>query len=156
MIQRIQSLLYLIASVLLITWFFTPIVSYQVTDVTTTFDLCYIKSDKPFSAAPTLPFVAWAPYLVVALALAYLVVIFLYNNRRLQLLVGKALVLGNLVLVVATILAYGEFKDTMPSSGSFAYHFGLFIPLLTLAAAFFANKAVKKDEDLVRAADRLR
>lgn len=81
--------------------------------------------------------------------------IFLFKNRLLQLKIGK-LALGADILgvLLAAVLFWQDSTNvnTVPISGGV----GAFLPLLFLVLTALALRAIKKDESLVRSADRLR
>ena len=45
---------------------------------------------------------------------------------------------------------------TLPGEASSEKGIGMFLPIVVILFAFLANKAIKKDEDLVKSVDRLR
>ncbi|MCF6182392.1 DUF4293 domain-containing protein [Lutibacter sp.] len=79
--------------------------------------------------------------------------IFLFKNRKLQFVVGRIIILINFILL--GILVYfsqnlsGEIKISEKG-------IGLLIPIITIVVISLANKAIKKDEELVKSVDRLR
>ena len=79
--------------------------------------------------------------------------IFQYKNRKLQFVLGRLSILINFILL--GILVY----FTQNLSGEIAVSekgIGLLIPILTIVLVVLANKAIKKDEELVKSVDRLR
>ncbi|WP_442265325.1 DUF4293 domain-containing protein [Tenacibaculum sp. ZS6-P6] len=86
-------------------------------------------------------------------ALLSVVAIFLFKNRQLQFVIGRLNILTNLfllgVLVYLSLTLSGE--ASVSEKG-----IGMFIPVISLVLLVFANKAIKKDEDLVKSVDRLR
>lgn len=96
--------------------------------------------------------------LAAAIAGIALISIFLYKKRKLQLRLGKL----NLVLTVVLICLlffFVEYKIKLiagANSFSTTYLLGAYLPLFSLFFTYLANKGIKKDEELVRSADRLR
>jgi hypothetical protein len=89
---------------------------------------------------------------LVSAALAF-VAIFLFKNRKLQFVIGRLTILINLMLL--GLLIYVSL--TLPGEASVSEKgIGMFIPILAILLLVLANKAIKKDEDLVKSADRLR
>ena len=89
---------------------------------------------------------------LVAASLAF-VAIFIFKNRKLQFVVGRFTILINLILL--GLLIYVSL--TLPGEASVSEKgIGMFIPILAILLLVLANKAIKKDEDLVKSVDRLR
>lgn len=85
-------------------------------------------------------------------AVLSLITIFRYKNRQTQVVLGRLNVILNFVLFGLILYMYFE------NFGSIEASLGLasFIPLIAVILISMANRAVMKDEALVRAADRLR
>ena len=81
-----------------------------------------------------------------------LVSIFQFKNRKLQFVLGRIIILINLFLL--GILIYVSLS--LPGEVSSEKGIGMFIPIIVILFSFLANKAIKKDEDLVKSVDRLR
>ncbi|MBI1223627.1 MAG: DUF4293 family protein [Bacteroidetes bacterium] len=81
--------------------------------------------------------------------------IFLYNNRQLQLRIGRiALIADILGIVLAVILFWQDLSNI--SSSAVNDGVGGYLPFTFLIFSVLALRAIKKDEALVRSADRLR
>ncbi len=79
--------------------------------------------------------------------------IFLWNTRKNQFVLGRLNILLNFVLL--GVLLY----DSQILSGGTAVlekGIGMIIPLVSIVLLVLANKAIKRDEDLVKSVDRLR
>ena len=85
-------------------------------------------------------------------ALIALIAIFKFKNRKLQFVLGRIIILINLFLL--GILIY--LSLTIPGEASSEKGIGMFITIVVIVFAVLANKAIKKDEDLVKSVDRLR
>ncbi len=93
------------------------------------------------------------PVLFYSSALLSIVTIFLFKNRQLQFVMGRLNILTNLILL--GVLIYVSL--TLPGEASVSEKgIGMFVPVLAILLLFFANRAIKKDEDLVKSVDRLR
>jgi uncharacterized membrane protein len=93
------------------------------------------------------------PVLFLVAAIFAFVAIFIFKNRRLQFVIGRFTILINLILL--GLLIYVSL--TLPGEASVSEKgIGMFIPILAILLLVLANKAIKKDEDLVKSADRLR
>lgn len=81
------------------------------------------------------------------------IAIFLFGNRQLQTIVNRLNLLLNLfilgVYVYQSLMMSGE--TAVSEKG-----IGMFIPILSIVLIVLANKAIRKDEQLVKSADRLR
>ncbi|QNM85674.1 DUF4293 domain-containing protein [Polaribacter pectinis] len=93
------------------------------------------------------------PILFLLSAIISFVTIFLFNNRKLQFVVGRIVILINLFLL--GLLIYVSL--TLPGEATVSEKgIGMFLPILAVLLIVLANKAIKKDEDLVKSVDRLR
>ncbi|CAL2076970.1 conserved membrane hypothetical protein [Tenacibaculum sp. 190524A05c] len=93
------------------------------------------------------------PILFIISALLAVVTIFMFKNRKLQFVLGRLNILTNLfllgVLVYLSLTLSGE--TSVSEKG-----IGMFLPVISIVLLVLANKAIKKDEDLVKSVDRLR
>ncbi len=91
--------------------------------------------------------------LFIVSAVLSFITIFLFKNRKLQFVMNRLNILLNFLLVgfiVYHLLTLsGDAKVSEKGIGSF-------LPLLSVILLVFANKFIKKDEDLVKSVDRLR
>lgn len=82
-----------------------------------------------------------------------IIAIFLFKNRQLQFVVGRINMLVNFyllgVLIYVSLTMSGE--TSVSEKG-----IGMFVPIIVIVLLALANKAIKKDEDLVKSVDRLR
>ena len=98
-------------------------------------------------------FVQVVPYIYIVSAILSLVTIFLFKNRQLQFVMCRINILINLILL--GLLVY--LSLSLPGEASVSEKgIGMFLPILSVLLLVFANKAIKKDEDLVKSVDRLR
>ncbi|MFK7795822.1 MAG: DUF4293 domain-containing protein [Aureispira sp.] len=88
--------------------------------------------------------------LTVLVIFLSVVTIFLYNNRVLQMNLGKL----NIVLLLGLVGLAGYLFFTLQVATSLGV--GLVAPALVLIFVVLANRNIQKDEKLVRSADRLR
>lgn len=93
------------------------------------------------------------PLMFFASALLALIAIFLFKNRKLQFVFGRIIILINLFLL--GLLIYLSLNLSGEASVS-EKGIGMFLPVLAILFIVLANKAIKKDEDLVKSVDRLR
>ncbi len=82
-----------------------------------------------------------------------LVTLFLFKNRKLQFVLGRLNIILNFVLlgffVYWLLMVPGEMEISEKG-------IGIFVPILSIVFLVLANKAIKKDENLVKSVDRLR
>lgn len=150
MIQRIQSVYLFLAAAVLGLQFVLPYASApagSVTDAAATF------SDGVFNLSDRLGMLI-NDVIAVILAVA---AIFLYKNRMVQ---SRVTSIG---MFTATILAgtlalqfYFLAHDAGPSMSNVQYQAGVGMPALSVLLLWLANRAIRKDEALVRSSDRLR
>jgi len=91
--------------------------------------------------------------LFLASALLSLISIFKYKNRQSQFVLGRLNIILNFILlglfVYQLLISPGE--SHISEKGV-----GIFMPIFSIVFLVLANKAIKKDEDLVKSVDRLR
>ncbi len=93
------------------------------------------------------------PIMFFLSSLLSFIAIFLFKNRQTQFVIGRLAILINLILL--GILIYVSL--TLPGETIvFKKGIGMFLPILAILLLVMANKAIKKDEDLVKSVDRLR
>ena len=89
--------------------------------------------------------------------LTTLIAIFIYKNRSLQIKLCKL----NILLIALQIAAVVMYSDVVRNAIDvedtvIKFQFAAFIPVISLILTYLAIRLIKKDEKLVRAADRLR
>lgn len=86
-------------------------------------------------------------------AILSLVTIFMYKNRKSQFVMGRLNIILNFILlgffVYQSLNVSGE--TAVSEKG-----IGMLLPIVSIVLLALANKAIKKDEDLVKSVDRLR
>ncbi|MBT8319894.1 MAG: DUF4293 domain-containing protein, partial [Gramella sp.] len=89
----------------------------------------------------------------LASAAISLVSIFMFKNRKLQFVLGRLNIILNLFLL--GVFVYWSL--TLPGEMDISEKgIGMFLPIISIVFIVLANKAIKKDEDLVKSVDRLR
>ena len=95
----------------------------------------------------------------VLLVVAMIYALLQFKNRPLQMRVIRIV---NLMLFAHIILGFymvNDYSGVLRNNGfehSLEYGFGLIVPLLAVVFTMLASKAIKKDDELIRSADRLR
>jgi len=88
-----------------------------------------------------------------ASALLSVLSIFTFKDRKKQFVLGRINILINFYLLgVLTIQSLNLSGETIVSEKGI----GIFFPIVVIVFLVMANKAIKKDEDLVKSVDRLR
>lgn len=143
MIQRIQSVLMLLAGGFLALEFALPIATSQATGTGFFADSTYNLLDSNVLLG-----------LAIGGILTCIAAIFLFNNRKLQASVNW---LSSLLCIA--LLAAGYLLVSNDQSGALSgikLGVGAFLPLVSLVLLVLANRFIKKDENLVKSMDRLR
>jgi hypothetical protein len=143
MIQRIQTVYLLLTAI--ISGFLIFVFNLWKSIEKSVFALDLLNSESPLLKG--------IPVLFLVSAVLAFVAIFIFKNRKLQFVMGRLTILINLILL--GLLIYVSL--TLPGEASVSEKgIGMFIPILAILLLVLANKAIKKDEDLVKSADRLR
>jgi peptidoglycan/LPS O-acetylase OafA/YrhL len=147
MLQRIQSLYLLFVLALSVSLLFLPAYQYGISSGTDPESLdtmkAYLVTDNVLLSL-----------LNGAVALLALVAIFLFKNRRLQIrLTGLSMLLVSILVGLLFFLA-DNLGTTFEQRVN--YRYGAYLPIIQLVFLFLAHRNIRKDEELVRSADRLR
>ncbi len=129
MIQRIQSVYLLLVTALLTTNIFLP--------------------------GAGLNYTPWGQLAILILgALVSFATIFLFKNRKLQI----RMCIFNMLIMTGYYIVFLLFVLMAKSNiqAPFQFSFGLCLPLIAMILNYLAIRAIRKDEDKVRAADRIR
>jgi hypothetical protein len=96
--------------------------------------------------------------LVVASSLILFASIFLYSNRMRQAMVVTVGLVSVLLQIVVMVLLFQQLPDLLAEPTLETHHVGfwMIIPVVVVLLAFFARKRIQKDEKLVRDMDRIR
>ncbi len=144
MIQRIQSVYLLVATLLSVGLIF--ILNLWVTVQGNEFFVmdAFNSGNKLLVAVAVLFFVS---------ALLTFIAIFQFKKRQLQFVLGRLAILINFFLVGILVYFAQNLSGEIHVSEK---GIGLLIPIFTIVLVVLANKAIKKDEELVKSVDRLR
>ena len=89
----------------------------------------------------------------IASGLLSLISIFMFKNRKLQFVLGRI----NIVLNFFILGVFVYWSLSLPGEMNISEKgIGMFLPIISIVFLVLANKAIKKDEDLVKSVDRLR
>jgi nitric oxide reductase large subunit len=153
-LQRIQSIYLFLSALAGTTLFVAPVSAFFNGEQT-----LFYKQLKLVSGGNTPPVTEQdflVPFLAAVSAALSLVIIFLFKKRPVQI----RLVRMNMLLVmgvIALILFYVEklVSHYFPEPRA-VYLWGAYLPFLQVVFLLLAARAIKKDEELVKAADRIR
>jgi hypothetical protein len=92
---------------------------------------------------------------IILSAIVALYSIFQYKNRMLQLKLG---LLNTLLIsgILGTVFLGLKQADTMLPKGTEEFSLGFYVPAIALLLNLMANRFIRKDEQLVKSADRIR
>ncbi len=165
MIQRIQSL-FLLAVVVIMAWFCFTEIWVKINDKTAD-EIIFTPSSLTFVNASVndnqlsnlnVSETSNLHILILAAMISFLAIVSLasFKNRVRQMKLGF---LNTMMIVILFGLMFYQIMEadillSHPIYGE--YRMGFFLPLFALAFNILANFYIKKDEDLVRSADRIR
>lgn len=148
MIQRKQTLFLLGVALIAIALLFVPF--QKITAADTVWQLCLLPGCSP-EVMNTYIYIPMA--LDILVLLLSLVCIFLYKNRPLQYKIANLLMLLN-IFIIGLFFLVTYIKEGV--TGELSYSLGSSLPVIGIILAFLAANFIKKDEQLVRSADRIR
>lgn len=151
MIQRKQSLFLLFAGVLIFLMYKIPVATFAVGDAIYQLFACHILNPETGASVISVVPMAVLPVLSAVLSL---IAVFKFKNRKLQMQIGKINLLVLFTLIVVEGIYFLRLQTILETTGKPG--FSAIIPLLAIVLVFMANKAIKKDDDLIKSADRIR
>jgi len=170
MIQRKQSVyLFLAAAILSLTYFF-PLAAFIGESDSLVLYVYKVISLVPDSQVPLSPYFILPMFTIVSLVVVMsFVTIFLFKNRRIQLILVRFMLLLLLAYIGVFFFYYVDILINL-SGGIASYPNGLLIPsteiqiptivflvpLVSAVMLFMASRGIISDEKLVRSTDRLR
>jgi len=155
MIQRIQSLFLFLVFASSLAAFFFPIASFWG-------DLYVIKLgvlgiEEQFAYDAVWPDTILLPVILGLTALLAFITIFLYKRRLVQMRLIRFDLLLNIVYLALIFFYYVPDLETITdTSADYISEPGIYLSIVSVVLLILANRFIKKDEKLVRAADRLR
>jgi hypothetical protein len=158
MLQRIQTLYLAIVAIACVMLFFFPLANYyNELQGNYKFFIYGIQSMDPepkvlFSNYFTMPLI----FMAVASFIFSVSTIMLFKNRPLQIRLCAFNMLTNIVMVMVIFFFYATRIKTMTQTEPEYNYTGMALPLVSLLFLIFASRAIRKDEALVKSADRLR
>jgi len=158
MIQRIQTLYLFLAFVAVSLLFVFPLAQFFSENGAFVFSITGLKNMVPgdpdvFSA------IIFIPMLIIAAGIGILTLftVFQYKNRPFQFKLTNFCVLLSIILIFGIFFFYiPMIEKKINIIPDYSKAFGIYLPLVALVFLVMANRAIKRDEKLVRSADRLR
>ncbi|MCC5944794.1 MAG: DUF4293 domain-containing protein [Bernardetiaceae bacterium] len=156
MIQRLQSITLLLVTILMATVIFMPLWTKSGGGqhlVLTSFNLTMLKGSETVEQSTTV-------YLAIIAGISAIVAfaaIFLYTNRMLQM--RLAMLNSFFIAIFLAICIYIEefvMPDMLAASGSGVPAIGFWLPVVAIVLSQISAHLIRKDENMVRSADRLR
>lgn len=151
MLQRIQTVYLVVASLLGILGLMNPVAIFlKNSEAITMGAFTHTVEVEGFLGA-------WPIGVLWVLSMAVLVAtVFQYKNRPLQLRLTATFFVLLLALGALQFLLAGQLSLALGEAYSVNYNWSIFLPFASAVLVFLARMAIKKDEDLVRSVDRLR
>jgi len=157
MIQRIQTIFLALVALLGILFSFIPVLGFS------GYEVDYVMNAyKTVAVDDVTNIIAKNMGVGVMQGIVFLmalIIIVLYKNRSLQIKLSKL----NILLIALQIAAIVMYSDVVKSAIGpnandviVSFKFGAVIPVVSLILTYLAIRFIKKDDNLVRSADRLR
>lgn len=155
MIQRIQSIfLFLIAACMAATIFVTnwQETARGETATLTALQFTHTQGGAAITDSRSVWYIAALAALAAGIALFSL---FSYKNRVLQMGLGA---LNSLIMagVLGLIVYFSQEAETAISNSQGSFQLGTYLPMAAMICNIIANRFIRRDEKLVRSADRMR
>jgi glucan phosphoethanolaminetransferase (alkaline phosphatase superfamily) len=147
MIQRIQSIFLLLATACAFSLFGFPFGTTESPVANSS-----IYNDAIYNIQDSAALLA---LFCIAGGLAF-ISIFLFNNRRTQLLLGRLAIIANIIGFIMVLIFYFNNASELQGINDEENIIGLSLPIAFLVFAFLSQWYINKDEKLVSSMDRLR
>lgn len=151
MLQRIQTIYLFLSSILLVLMLFMPIMDFNSGEYAfNTLKITQLPETDANYSLTAIPI-----FILISISTVITIFsIFLFKKRPLQM----RFTVFSIILLVSfyLMIAYYRFIAIDFEIVSTSYSIGLIIPLIASILNFMANRRIKKDEDLVKSADRIR
>lgn len=151
MIQRIQTVFLLLVATISVLLLFFPFVQYEIMPAPVQVSLLPTQNMSMLTGLIYLPIVL---NLVILLLSVYIIAKF--KKRVLQMKLANLLMAMSGVLL-GVMLFFDYLNPSLAATPMLKqYLWGAYLPIISVIASFLAARFIKKDEELVRSADRLR
>jgi len=148
MIQRIQSIWLLLAAVTILCLLVVPVIGAGSSSEYYVLYGSGLKKTGAGDSATNIPLLIST----VFAGLISLVNIFNFRNRKLQVRIAML----NVILILALSLWFSQIVRSVSGLTQIDLEPGIFLPLVAIIFTLLAIRGIKKDEKLIRSADRLR
>lgn len=155
MIQRIQSIYLLLAALCSGLLLAAPL--YNIETVTASYQLFLgglVQTNPKETILTSQPAILAVGIL---LTLFPIIILFLFKKRQVQMrLAASAMIANTAMLLLLVGIVNKSIEHISEPHVNESYGGGLILPVLSIVCLFLANKAIRKDDKLIRSADRLR
>lgn len=158
MIQRIQTVYLSLAFIAIALTFAFPLAQFFSESGAYVFSITGLKNMVP-GGEDAFSTMVFLPLIIVAVGIALIAVftIFQYKNRSFQVKLTNIGVLAAIALIMGIFFLYIPIiEKKINIIPDYSKAFGIYMPLIALVFIVMANRAIKRDDKLVRSADRLR
>jgi peptidoglycan/LPS O-acetylase OafA/YrhL len=153
MIQRIQSIYLLLVFILTALMVFFPLVEFNSENQVFTMKIFSFENAENVLNLPN-------PWLIgmftALLAITSLGTIFQFNNRKFQLKINGVSLLINFALLISIFVFTDKVAAMETVFDKPTYLYGSFFPVASVLFIILANRAIRKDEALVKKSERIR
>jgi hypothetical protein len=151
MIQRIQTIFLLLVTIVSALLLFVPFVRYNSTPAPVEVSLMPVAANGAISSMIYIPV---AINLLIFVLSVY--IIMQYKRRIFQMKMTNLLMALSTILLGVMLLFEYVNPAVAGTQTPKDYLWGAYLPIISVIASFLASRYIKKDEELVRSADRLR
>ena len=155
MIQRIQSIYLLLAALCSGLLLAAPL--YNIETATATYQLFLgglVQTNPKDTILTSQPAILAVGFL---LTLFPIIILFLYKKRPMQMRLAASAMMANTAMLLLLVgIVNKSLEHITELHVKETYGVGLILPALSIVFLFLANKAIRKDDKLIRSADRLR
>ncbi len=157
MLQRIQSVYLAVAVISLVVAFFSPVMSF-INEGQIWLEVYINRFADNSSPALGLNSMILLPVQILDIMVVIMAgaAIFLFKNRRLQMRLVRLSIVMLLVIIALIFFYYGNVLGKATLTTPDFNQTGVYLFLVALVMFILANRSIQKDEQLVKAADRLR
>ena len=155
MIQRIQTIFLLLAA-LCMAGLFLPIMAFATVSGDTSSMQVAQQSMMADGVFDVIDHVILTILAILATLIA-IVAIFMYGDRKKQLLFNRiAIVIGLLVVLLGALFFYQDYSLMDNGSYLISIEYGVLLPIIYIVLLLLASRSIRKDDNLVKSMDRLR
>lgn len=158
MIQRIQSLYLALAAIISVIVVFLT-VGTMYTDLYALNYTCWTVKEACPGGDPIL-YTYYVAALLILSAILSVVTIFMFKKRDTQRMINSVNMIIYLIALIIMLYVYPNVvfvkKGLIASAEELEFNYWILISLLPAVFLYLSNRAIRKDEELIKAADRLR